>query len=99
MAEQRIEEIDFRPRLPIVRLLLAVVVFCFLTFIFADEKRFVFSLPDRPTFSDLVETIGIGFMLVLGFGFITSFLLLPFRLKFSELGIRRFTLFPPWFVP
>ena len=99
MAGQRIEEMDFRPRIPIVRVLLAVVVFGFLAFIFANEKRYEFNLPDRPTASDLVETIGIGLMLVFGFGFITSFLLLPFRLKFTELGIRRFTLFPPWFIP
>lgn len=99
MAEQRIEEIDFRPRIPIVRLILAIAVFGFLALIFANEKRYEFSLPDRPTASDLVETVGIGFMLILGFAFITSFLLLPLRLTFTESGIKRFTLFPPWFIP
>ena len=100
MAHPRIEEIDFRPRLPIVRLGLACLVFGFLGFIFVREKLFEFSMADHANYpAVLTEAVVIGLLIVLGFGFITSFLLLQFRLRFTEAGIRRLTLFAPRFIP
>jgi hypothetical protein len=97
--ETRIEEIDFGPRLPAVRLILSCLVFGILAFAFVNQKWADFSLVGRSLFGDLAETIGIGLLLLLSFGFIASFLLLQFRLKFTEAGIQRVTLFPPWFIP
>jgi hypothetical protein len=97
--ETRIEEIDFRPRLPVVRLILSCLVFGVLAFAFVSQKWVDFNLADRSMASDLAETVGIGLLLLLSFGFIASFLLLQFRLKFTEAGIQRFTLFSPWFIP
>jgi hypothetical protein len=100
MVERRIEEIDFRPRLPVVRLVLACLVFGFLSWIFVREKWLEFNMVDRPTSPGvLVEVVGIGLLILAGFGFITSFLLLQFRLRFTEAGIRRLTLFGPRFIP
>ena len=100
MVQSRIEEIDFRPRLPIVRLILACLVFGFLGFIFVREKAFEFSMAGRANSAGLlIESIGIGLLMVLAFGFTVSFLLLQFRLRFTEAGIRRLTLFGPRFIP
>jgi hypothetical protein len=99
LGQPRLEQIDFSPRLPVGRLILTCLVFGFLGWVFVREKQFEFTQPDAPTLRDLLETGGIGLLLLVSFGFITSFLLLQFRLRFSESGIRRFTLFGPWFVP
>ena len=95
----RIEELDFRPRLPAVRLILSCLVFGVLAFAFVNEKWIDFNLAARPMADNLAETVGVGLLLLLSFGFIASYLLLQFRLKFTEAGIRRLTLFPPWFIP
>lgn len=99
MGEPGIEDIDFRPRLPAVRLALACLVFGFLGWAFAGEQRFELQRGDSLTLGRLAEALGIGLMLLAGFGFITSFLLLQFRLRFTEAGIRRLTLFRPRFIP
>jgi hypothetical protein len=100
MVQSRIEEIDFRPRLPIVRLILACLVFGFLAYIFVREKSFEFNMADRANSAGLlIEAVGIGLLIVSGFGFIASFLLLQFRLRFTEAGIRRLTFFGPRFIP
>jgi hypothetical protein len=96
--ETRIEEIDFGPRLPAVRLILSCLVFCVLAFAFVSQKWVDFNLAGHPMAADLAETVGVGLLLLLSFGFIASFLLLQFRLKFTEAGIQRLTLFSPWFI-
>lgn len=100
MGEPRIEEMDFRPLFPVLRLLLACLVFGFLGWVFVNEKWLEFNMTGRPTpLSLLVETVGIGILILTGFGFITSFLVLQFRLNFTEEGIHRLTLFAPRFIP
>lgn len=96
--ESRIEEIDFSPRVPVVRLILTGLAFGVLGWAFANETWFEFQLAGRLALRDLIEAIGISLLLLVSFCFITSFLLLQFRLKFSEVGIRRLTLFAPRFI-
>ena len=95
MHNPRIEDIDFLPRVPIVRLALTCLVFGILGWAFANDTWFEFQLAGRLTRGDLVEAIVIGLMLLVIFCFITSFLLLQVRLRFTEAGIRRLTLFGP----
>lgn len=99
MGDSKIDEIDFFPRLPIVRLVLTCLAFGVLSWAFVNEVRFEFQLAGPPALGDLVEAVGIGLLLLTSFCFITSFLLLQFRLRFTEAGIRRLTLFGPRFIP
>ena len=99
MGDSRIDDIDFSPQVPIVRLILICLAFGVLVWAFVNEVRFQLQLEGRPTRGDLVETAGIGVLLLTSFCFITSFLLLQFRLRFTEAGIRRLTLFGPRFIP
>jgi hypothetical protein len=99
MGDYRIEEIDFLPQVPVVRLVLTCLAFGALGWAFINEVWFEFQLAGRLTLTDLVEAVGIGLLLLTGFCFITSFLLLQFRLRFTEAGLRRLTLFGPRFIP
>jgi hypothetical protein len=96
---KRIEEINFHPQLPVVRLALSCLAFGFLFWSFIDECGDKLRQGARTDTAFLVETACISLFLLGGFGFVTSFLLLPFRLRFTEKGIRRLTLLPPRFVP
>jgi hypothetical protein len=98
MADSRIGEIDFLPRVPVVRLVLTCLAFGVLGWAFVNEMWFEFQLTGPPNFGDLVEAVGISLLLLASFCFITSFLLLQFRLKFTEAGIHRLTLFGPRFI-
>ena len=82
-----------------MRLILSCLVFGVLAFAFVSQKWVDFNLAARPMAADLAETVGVGLLLLLSFGFIAGFLLLQFRLKFTEAGIRRLTMFSPWFIP
>ena len=98
MGTSRIEDKDFQPKLPLYRLVLVVIVFGVLGLAFLNDKWSDYKFAGKLELSDLFEFIGIGLILLLGFSFIVAFLLLPFRLRFTELGIRRRTVFGPWFV-
>ena len=99
MDHSRIEGIDFGPQVPIVRLVLTCLAFGVLGWAFVNELRFELQQTDRPALGDMVEVIGIGVLLLGSFCFITSFLLLQFRLRFTEAGLHRLTLFGPRFIP
>ena len=99
MLDSRIEHIDFMPRVPIVRLVLTCLAFGVLSWAFMNEVWFELRFTGGMAPADLVEAIGIGLFLLVSFCFITSFLLLQFRLRFTEAGIRRLTLFKPRFIP
>ncbi len=99
MSTYKIDEIDFRPRVPGVRLVLSCLAFGVLGWAFSNETIFKFQIVGQLTLSYLVEVIGISLLILGGFCFVTSFLLLQFRLRFTETGIRRFTLLGPRFIP
>ena len=99
MSSYKIDEIGFGPRVPLVRLVLNCLAFGVLGWAFINETMFEFQAVGQRTLSDLVEVIGISFLLLASFSFTTSFLLLQFRLRFTETGIRRFTLLGPRFIP
>ena len=99
MLETRIDTVDFGPRFPFGRLALACAAFGALGFLFTLETRnaFTYGLPITTGF--LVERAGIALMLLAAFSFVALHLLLPLRLRFTEAGILRRTLFRPRFVP
>lgn len=90
---------DFRPRVPYVRLALACAAFGALGCLLALETRnaFVYGVPVTAGF--IVERAGIASFLLLVFSFVVLHLLLPLRLRFTEAGIIRRTIFRPRFVP
>jgi hypothetical protein len=99
MLQTRLDDRDFGPRLPAVRLALACAAFGALGFLFALETRnaYTYGVPATPGF--VFERVGIALMLLAAFSCIALHLLLPLRLRFTEAGIRRRTLFRPRFVP
>lgn len=98
ISDSRIDEIDFIPRVPVVRLVLTCLAFGVLGWAFVNEVWFKFQLVGQPSLGDLIEAVGISLLLLASFCFITSFLLLQFRLKFTKTGIHRLTLFGPRFI-
>ena len=99
MVDSRIEHIDFLPRVPVVRIVLTCLAYGVLGWALMNEVWFELQLAGRPVLGDLVETVGTGLFLLGSFCFISSFLLLQFRLRFTEEGIRRLTFFGPRFIP
>ena len=87
----KLEDMDFKPRLPLLRLAILLIVFCFLTFGFITntKSRLEFTPITDPGF--LSESVFVGLLLLLFLGFMLSYLLLQFRLRFTEEGIRRRT--------
>lgn len=99
MLETRLDTIDFRPDFPFFRLAFFCVGYGMLCLIFALETRnqFTYDLPVTTGF--VVERLVIGAMLLGVFVMLALWLLLPFRLRFTEEGLRRRTIFGPRFVP
>lgn len=94
----RFEDMDFRPRLPLFRLIITLFAFCFLTFIFINETKnsLEFRSMSEPGF--LTETVFVSFLLLSFLTLVLSFLLLQHRLRFTEEGLYRRTLFQPRFI-
>lgn len=96
---QRLEEIDFKPRLAVVRLIFIALVFSFFAWLLVHDTRarLEFTPASDPAF--IFEKIVAAFFLFAIAGFLASYALLPFRLKFTEAGLARRTLWPPRFIP
>ncbi|MBX3278455.1 MAG: hypothetical protein KF868_10685 [Acidobacteria bacterium] len=94
-SRTRLEDMDFKPRTPFLRLALILLVFSFFTFVLITEtkSRLEFSPITDPNF--LAETVFVVLLLLLFSGFMLSYLLLQFRLRFTEEGIHRRTLLKP----
>lgn len=99
MLETRLDTTDFRPRLAYGRLALACAAFGVLGYLFALETRNAFKFGVPITNGFLVERVGIATFMLLVFTFLVLHLLLPLRLRFTEVGIVRRTIFRPRFVP
>ena len=99
MLETRLDTTDFRPRFPAGRLALACAAFGALGFLFALETRnaFRFGLPVTNGF--LAERAAIASFMLLVFSGVVLHLLLPLRLRFTDAGLARRTIFRPRFVP
>lgn len=97
-GEKRMEEMDFGPRLPFVRITFTLLAFAFLTWAAARETAARLEYAE-PTPGIVAETIFIALMLFAFGGGMTSYLLLPVTLRFTEEGIRRKTILAPRFVP
>ena len=99
MLETRLDTTDFGPRFPLFRLALACAAFGALGFLFALETHnaYIYGVPATTGF--LVERAVIAAMLLAAFSALALHLLLPLRLRFTEAGIRRRTVFRPRFVP
>lgn len=98
MLETRLDTTDFGPRAPYARLALACAAFGTLGFLFALETRNAVTFGAAATPGFLVERAGIALMLVAGFSLVLLHLLLPLRLRFTDAGIVRRTIFRPRFV-
>jgi hypothetical protein len=98
-SRTRFEEMDFKPRLPLFRLILLLLVFCFLTWVFINETKTQLEYKSITELGFLAETIFIGLVLLSFIGFMLPYLLLQYRLRFTEEGLRRGTLLMPRFIP
>ena len=99
MLETRLDTIDFRPDFPFFRLAFLCVGYGMLCLGFALETRNVFTYNSPVTTGTIVERVLIGAMLLSVFASLVLWLLLPFRLRFTEAGILRRTLLRPHFIP
>ena len=99
MINTRFEEIDFKPRVPVVRLTLLLLVFCFLTFAFITDTKTRLEFRSITELGFLAETVLIGLVLLCFIGFTLPYLLLQHRLRFTEEGLQRWTLLKPRFIP
>lgn len=99
MLEGRLEDKDFGPRVPFLRLALCCAAFGTLGLLFALETRnaFVYGLPRGASF--WAERAFVCALILTAFAGLVLFLLLPFRLRFTEAGLERRTLFGPRFLP
>ena len=90
---------DFGPGFPLFRLALACAAFGALGFLFALETRntLTYNSPVTPGF--WAVRVGIASFLLLAFSSLALHLLLPLRLRFTEAGLARRTVFRPRFVP
>ena len=90
---------DFKPRLPLVRLTLLLLVFCFFTFAFITDTKTRLEFRSITELGFLAETVFVGLVLLLFIGFTLPYLLLQHRLRFTEEGLHRWTLLEPRFIP
>jgi hypothetical protein len=95
----RFEEMDFKPRLPLFRLTLLLLLFCFFTWVFIKETKTQLEYKSITELGFLAETIFIGIILLSFIGFMLPYLLLQHRLRFTEEGLYRRTLLTPRFIP
>ena len=89
---------DFKPRLPLFRLTALLLAFCFLTFAFITDTKYRLEFKSITELGFLAETVFVGLTLLSFIGFMLSYLLLQHRLRFTEEGIHRRTLFKPRFI-
>lgn len=99
MLETRLDTFDFGRRFPYGRLALLCAAFGALGFLFTLETRNAFTYNSPVTTGFLVERACIASLLLAVFSSLLLWLLLPFRLRFTEAGILRRTVFRPRFVP
>ena len=99
MLETRLDTTDFRPVFPLFRLAFLCAGYGMLCLLFALETRnaFTYNLPITTGF--VVERVAIGAMLLSVLAGLVLWLLLPLRLRFTEAGLVRRTIFRPRFVP
>lgn len=90
---------DFRPRLPVFRLTLLLLVFCFFTFAFIAETKTRLEFRSITELGFLAETIFVGLVLLSFICFTLPYLLLQHRLRFTEEGLNRLTVFKPRWIP
>lgn len=97
-SRTRLQEMDFKPRLPRIRLTLLLLAFGFLTFAFVTDTKTRLEFRSITELDFLAETV---FIVVVLLSFITgmlSYLLLQHRLRFTEEGLHRRTVFKPRFI-
>ncbi|HLL76742.1 MAG TPA: hypothetical protein VK421_15920 [Pyrinomonadaceae bacterium] len=99
MLETRLDTMDFRPDFPLFRLLFFCAGYGMLCLGFALETRNVFTYNSPVAAGTIVERVLIGAMLLSVFVSLALWLLLPFRLRYTEAGILRRTVFRPRFIP
>ena len=90
---------DFKPRVPRLRVTLTLLVFCFFTFAFITDTKTRLEFRSITELDFLAETVFFAFILLFFLGFMLSYLLLQFRLRFTEEGLERRTLLKPRFIP
>lgn len=95
----RFEDMDFKPRLPLIRLTLLLLVFGFLTLGFILETKTQLEYKSISELGFLAEKAFVGLVLLSFIGLMLPYLLLQHRLRFSEAGIQRLALFKPRFIP
>ena len=99
MLETRLDTIDFGPVFPLFRLALLCAGFGALGLLFALETRNVLAYNSPVSAGFFVERAFIAAMLLSAFAPLVLWLLLAFRLRLTEAGILRRTVFGPRFVP
>jgi hypothetical protein len=95
----RFADMDFKPRLPLFRLILLLLVFSFFTFAFVTDTKTRLEFRSVTELGFLAETIFVGLLLLSFISFTLPYLLLQHRLRFTEEGLLRYTLFKPRFIP
>ncbi|HSE39047.1 MAG TPA: hypothetical protein VLG74_17220 [Blastocatellia bacterium] len=90
---------DFKPRLPLSRLTLLLLVFCFLTLMFILETKTQLEYKSITDLGFMAETVFVGLILLSFISFMLPYLLLQHRLRFTEEGIHRRTMLKPRFIP
>lgn len=98
MLQTRLDDKDFGPVLPAVRLALACLAYGALGYLFFLDTRNTVAYNPPVTTGFVVERALIFAFGLLVFSFVVLHLLLARRLRFSESGIVRRTVFRPRFV-
>ena len=98
MLQTRLDDKDFGPRLPALRLALVCAAFGALGYLFALETRNTLTYNAPVSTGFWVERAFIAALLAGVFASLTLWLLLPLRLRFTEAGILRRTLLRPRFI-
>jgi len=98
-SRTRFEDMDFKPRLPVFRMIVLLLVFCFFTFAFITETKYRLEFRSITELGVVAETAFVGLLLLLFIGFTLPYLLLQHRLRFTEEGLHRRTLLKPRFIP
>ena len=90
---------DFKPRLPVFRLTLLLLLFCFFTFAFITDTKTRLEFRSITELGFLAETVFVGLLLLSFISLTLPYLLLQHRLRFTEEGLHRWTVLKPRFVP
>jgi hypothetical protein len=99
MLQTRLDDKDFGPRVPALRLALLCAAFGALGYLFALETRNTLTYNAPVSSGFWVERAFIAAMLAGAFAPLALWLLLPLRLRFTDAGILRRTLLRPRFIP